>query len=160
VPEAQQRKKVTTLVGVGETRDIEFVAIYPGDWAFHCHMTHHIMNQMGHDFPNMIGFDRSGFDEKVRSLLPGYMTMGTRGMEGMKGAGMEIPENSIPMVKGDGQFETPISLGGMAGVLKVRDSISDASLADNEDPGWYAQPEGTRTGPATEEALRRDGIQT
>ncbi|MCA9321442.1 MAG: copper oxidase, partial [Planctomycetes bacterium] len=33
IPEAQQRRRVTTLVGVGETRDIEFDAIYPGDWV-------------------------------------------------------------------------------------------------------------------------------
>ena len=25
----------------------------PGDWAFHCHMTHYVMNQMGHQFLNM-----------------------------------------------------------------------------------------------------------
>ena len=34
------------------TRDIEFVADAPGDWAMHCHMTHHVMNQMGHGGPN------------------------------------------------------------------------------------------------------------
>ena len=55
---------------VGSTRDIEFVADEPGDWAFHCHMTHHVMNQMGHDFPNMIGMDPRGLDEKIRPLCP------------------------------------------------------------------------------------------
>ena len=39
------------------TRVIEFVADEPGDWAMHCHMTHHVMNQMGHGIPNMIGVD-------------------------------------------------------------------------------------------------------
>ena len=29
----------------------------PGDWAMHCHMTHHVMNQMGHGLPNMIGVE-------------------------------------------------------------------------------------------------------
>ena len=36
---------------VGSTRTIEFVADNPGDWAMHCHMTHHVMNQMGHGCP-------------------------------------------------------------------------------------------------------------
>jgi hypothetical protein len=34
------------LVGVAQARDIEFVADNPGDWHFHCHLPHHMMNQM------------------------------------------------------------------------------------------------------------------
>ena len=37
----------TVLVAVGQTRTIEMVPLIPGDWAMHCHMTHHVMNQMG-----------------------------------------------------------------------------------------------------------------
>ena len=33
-------------VGVAQARDIEFVADNPGDWHFHCHLPHHMMNQM------------------------------------------------------------------------------------------------------------------
>src|SRR5437867_9688670 len=36
----------TVLVGVGQARDIEFEAKYIGDWMIHCHMPHHMMNQM------------------------------------------------------------------------------------------------------------------
>ena len=36
----------TVLVGVAQARDIEFVANYPGDWMLHCHLPHHMMNQM------------------------------------------------------------------------------------------------------------------
>ena len=36
----------TVLVGVAQARDIEFVAKYAGDWMFHCHLPHHMMNQM------------------------------------------------------------------------------------------------------------------
>ena len=55
VPESAQQVEVTALVQVGSTKTIEFVADEPGDWALHCHMTHHVMNQMGHDAPNLIG---------------------------------------------------------------------------------------------------------
>lgn len=36
----------TVLVGVAQSRDIEFVANNPGDWMLHCHMFHHMMNHM------------------------------------------------------------------------------------------------------------------
>lgn len=36
----------TVLVGVAQSRDVEFVAAYPGDWMLHCHLPHHMMNQM------------------------------------------------------------------------------------------------------------------
>jgi FtsP/CotA-like multicopper oxidase with cupredoxin domain len=36
----------TVLVGVAQARDIEFEANNPGDWMLHCHMPHHMMNQM------------------------------------------------------------------------------------------------------------------
>lgn len=36
----------TALVGVAQARDIEFDAKYLGDWMLHCHLPHHMMNQM------------------------------------------------------------------------------------------------------------------
>ena len=36
----------TTLVGVAQARDIEFVADRLGEWMLHCHLPHHMMNQM------------------------------------------------------------------------------------------------------------------
>lgn len=36
----------TVLVGVAQSRDIEFEAKYLGDWMIHCHLPHHMMNQM------------------------------------------------------------------------------------------------------------------
>jgi hypothetical protein len=45
-PEAIWEPGNTTLVGVAQARDIEFVANNPGDWMFHCHLPHHMMNQM------------------------------------------------------------------------------------------------------------------
>jgi hypothetical protein len=45
-PEAIWPRGNTTLVGVAQARDIEFVADRTGDWMFHCHLPHHMMNQM------------------------------------------------------------------------------------------------------------------
>jgi hypothetical protein len=36
----------TVLVGVAQARDIEFDAVYPGDWMVHCHLPHHMMISM------------------------------------------------------------------------------------------------------------------
>lgn len=47
--------EVTTDITVGQMRAIEFTASELGDWALHCHKSHHTMNPMGHDVPNMIG---------------------------------------------------------------------------------------------------------
>jgi hypothetical protein len=45
-PEAIWQRGNTTLVGVAQARDIEFIADRVGDWMFHCHLPHHMMNQM------------------------------------------------------------------------------------------------------------------
>jgi hypothetical protein len=45
-PEAMWLRGNTTLVGVAQARDIEFIADRLGDWMFHCHLPHHMMNQM------------------------------------------------------------------------------------------------------------------
>ncbi len=141
-PETQWRREVTELVGVGQMRDIEFVAI-AGDWAFHCHKSHHTMNAMGHGIPNVIGVDQSGVEKDIRAMLPGYMAMGRNGMSEHSGhlaMGMlEGPPNTLPMMTGEGPFGA-IEMGGMFTVLKVRD---DLVRGDYRDPGWYANPPGT-----------------
>ena len=57
-PRAARWPEVTTDVAVGQMRAIEFDADAEGDWAFHCHKSHHTMNAMGHDVPTMIGVDQ------------------------------------------------------------------------------------------------------
>jgi manganese oxidase len=46
IPESAWIPGNTVLVGVAQARDIEFVANNPGAWMFHCHLPHHMMNQM------------------------------------------------------------------------------------------------------------------
>lgn len=45
-PEAIWTRGNTVLVGVAQARDVEFIADRAGDWMFHCHLPHHMMNQM------------------------------------------------------------------------------------------------------------------
>ncbi len=153
IPESAQQWETTALVQVGATKTIDFVADAPGDWALHCHMTHHVMNQMGHDIPNMIGVRPGELDAKVRRLLPDYMTMGQAGMGDMGEMGMAVPKNSIPMVGARGPHDY-ITMGGMFTLLKVREG-----LEGYDDPGWYENPPGTLAVLADPQDLERDGIQ-
>lgn len=153
IPVGAQIPLSTILVPVGTTRDVEFVADAPGDWALHCHMTHHVMNQMGHGFPNTTGMKTDGLDDKIRKVVPGYMTMGQDGMGDMADMKMDVPKNSIPMSGGGGPFGT-ITMGGMFTIVKVREDLKTY----DKDPGWYKNPPGTVASPATSDDLTRDGI--
>ena len=46
IPESAWWPGNTVLVGVAQARNVEFVANNPGDWMLHCHLPHHMMNQM------------------------------------------------------------------------------------------------------------------
>ncbi|OYO27757.1 multicopper oxidase family protein [Janthinobacterium sp. PC23-8] len=131
--------EVTTDVAVGQMRAVEFTATELGDWAFHCHKSHHTMNAMGHDVPTMIGVDHQGVAAKINQLVPGYMVMGERGMADMGEMQMPIPDNTLPMMAGDGPFGA-IGMGGMFTTVKVR---KDQAAGDYRDPGWYRHPQGS-----------------
>jgi hypothetical protein len=137
VPKGARWPETTTDVPVGAIRAIEFVADNPGDWAFHCHKSHHVMNAMGHRVPTMIGVDHRGVAEKVRRLVPDYMVMGERG--GAMDHEMPAPDNTLPMMTGTGPFG-PREMGGMFTVVKVREGLA---RNDYKDPGWYQHPSGT-----------------
>ena len=131
--------ETTVDMPIGALRAIEFVADAPGDWAFHCHKSHHVMNAMGHGVPTMIGVDQRGVAEKINKLLPDYMVMGERGMAEMGDMEMPLPDNTLPMMTGQGPFG-PLEMGGMFTVVKIREGLA---RSDYKDPGWYRQPKGS-----------------
>lgn len=140
-PQAQWRREVTEIVGVGQTRDLEFTAV-AGDWPLHCHMSHHTMNAMGHELPVTTGVNQGNLERRIRQMIPGYMAMGEHGMsahqEHIDAGHMRGPENTLPMMAGQGAFG-PMEMGGMFTLIKVRDQ-----LQGNNDPGWFAPPQGTQ----------------
>lgn len=147
VPLSAQYTESTVSVAPGETRDIEFVADNPGDWAFHCHKSHHTMNQMQHNLPNLIGIDKGDIETKIKQFYPNFMGLmlvnGMSDMFEMYGSpnmsmrdAMPLPANVAP-IGSPGPFGV-IELGGMFTLLKVRDN-----LTSYKDPGWYQHPPGT-----------------
>ncbi|SDH12739.1 Multicopper oxidase with three cupredoxin domains (includes cell division protein FtsP and spore coat protein CotA) [Pseudomonas benzenivorans] len=140
VPTGARWPEVTTDVAVGQMRQLEFLADEEGDWALHCHKSHHTMNAMGHDVPTLVGVDHRDLTRKIAKLIPDYMVMGERGMADMAEMQMPLPDNTAPMMTGDGPFGS-VEMGGMFTMLKVR---KEQKPGDYRDPGWFRQPAGSR----------------
>ncbi|MFZ5673409.1 MAG: multicopper oxidase family protein [Pseudomonadota bacterium] len=139
VPENAAWPEVTIDCAVGQMRAFDFLADKEGDWAIHCHKSHHTMNAMGHDIRTFIGVDKKEFARKMKRLAPDYMPMGSAGMADMGEMEMPLPDNTLPMMTGFAQFG-PVEMGGMFSVVKVRQGLA---AGDYKDPGWFGHPEGT-----------------
>jgi manganese oxidase len=129
--------EVTTDIAVGQMRAIEFTAAAPGDWAFHCHKSHHTMNAMSHAVPNTVGVQQDDLAKQITSLVPGYMSPASA-MSNMP-MGMPLPENTLPMMAGLGPYGQ-VEMGGMFTVMKIRANLAHG---DYRDPGWYQPPAGS-----------------
>jgi len=134
VPPSARWPEVTADVAVGQMRAIEFVAAVPGDWAFHCHKSHHTMNAMGHSVQNTYGVEQADLAREIAALVPGYMP-GDEAMGGMQ-MPMRLPENTLPMMTGNGPYGD-MEMGGMFTVVKIREGLA---RDDYRDPGWYQAP--------------------
>jgi FtsP/CotA-like multicopper oxidase with cupredoxin domain len=155
LPLTARHMETTLLVPVGGIRVAECVFADPGDWAIHCHKSHHTMNAMGHGVPNMLGVNQDGLEEKIQQLVPDYMAMGQDGMAEHAAhtamGHMKLPKNTLPMMMGEGPFGR-LEMGGMFTTIKVRDDIAPG---DYRDPGWYQHPPGTVAWKASPEELKR-----
>jgi hypothetical protein len=80
----------------------------PGDWAMHCHMTHHVMMQMAHGLPNMVGMDPRTLDARMSRVDARVHDHGHhRGMGGMGEMRMEIPrQQRCPCAAARGRSRT------------------------------------------------------
>ena len=141
VPKSARWPEVTVDVAVGQMRQIEVVCTDPGDWALHCHKSHHTMNAMGHGVPTLIGVDHTGLAGPLQRAVPEMMVMGERGMKDMTEMSMPLPDNTAPMMNGQGPFGA-IGMGGMFSVLKVREQLPK-DWKPGQDIGWFQHPKGT-----------------
>ncbi|MDO8279740.1 MAG: copper oxidase, partial [Burkholderiaceae bacterium] len=62
-----------------------------------------------------------------------------RGMADMSEMEMPLPDNTVPMMTGQGPFGS-VEMGGMFSVLKVR---RDQKPGDYSRPEWFRHPAGT-----------------
>ena len=79
-----------------------------------------------------------GAGKAIGKLAPDAMVMGSTGMA-MGNMEMPAPDNTLPMMTGNGPFG-PIEMGGMFTVMKIR---KDLARDDFGDPPPYQHPPGT-----------------
>jgi len=140
IPASARFPEVTTDIGVGQMKTLEFSATAPGDWVFHCHKSHHTMNAMGHAIPNTIGVEQRDLAEQITALVPNYMNMtGEGGTMADMQMQMPLPPNTLPMMTGTGPHGS-IEMGGMFTLVKIR---ADLARNDYRDPGWSKPPKGS-----------------
>jgi FtsP/CotA-like multicopper oxidase with cupredoxin domain len=140
IPASARFPEVTTDIGVGQMKTLEFSATAPGDWVFHCHKSHHTMNAMGHAVPNTIGVEQRDLAEQITALVPNYMNMtGEGGTMADMQMQMPLPPNTLPMMTGTGPHGS-IEMGGMFTLVKIR---ADLARNDYRDPGWHKPPKGS-----------------
>jgi FtsP/CotA-like multicopper oxidase with cupredoxin domain len=139
-PPGSRWPEVTTDIAVGQMRAIEFTAAAPGDWAFHCHKSHHTMNAMSHVVPNALAIEQGALAKQITSLVPEYMSgAGASGSMADMPMNMPLPENTLAAMTGGGPYGN-IEMGGMFTVMKIRANLAPG---DYRDPGWYQPPAGT-----------------
>ncbi len=146
IPETAWWPGNTVLVGVAQAREIEFVANNPGDWMLHCHLPHHMMNQMNSSSARAFSGDTF--------TTNGMLSNGTRGagmkhdraamqdpMAGMMMQGMQRLEvapnaNSVPNYPQDAFMEGP---------LMNMDAMVDKPENYGLPPGWSENMQGMMT---------------
>ncbi len=79
IPESAWIPSNNVVVGVAQSRDVEFIANNPGDWVLHCHMFHHMMNHM----VSQVGPIIRGKKHDPGFQVPGYPQI-MKGMANMK----------------------------------------------------------------------------
>jgi FtsP/CotA-like multicopper oxidase with cupredoxin domain len=100
IPETAWYPGNTVLVGVAQARDIEFDAVYAGDWMLHCHLPHHMMNQMVSMVGPMghagIGSRTGKGMEEGMGIVTGDHALSSDLGPGMgRGMGMETQERNV-----------------------------------------------------------------
>lgn len=94
IPKSAWVPRNTELVAIAQATNFELIANNPGDWMFHCHMVHHMMNHMTQQVGPRIrkeSIDRYLANLDVRPPVgmikedPGFLTPGyPQGMQGME----------------------------------------------------------------------------
>jgi hypothetical protein len=120
-PETLWHRGNTTLVGVAQARDIEFVASRLGDWMFHCHLPHHMMNQMSSNVGPMtrLGQGMQGgasMEEAMGILRDGHATADNKAPSLGRGLGVgsttDMPRSNGPLSQSEAD-KAMVNMPGM-----------------------------------------------
>jgi len=136
VPETAWFPNNTVLVGVAQARDIEFNAVNPGDWMLHCHLPHHMMNQM----VSMVG------------------PRATAGFGAQTGKGME---EGMGIIRDSNALSSDLAPGlgrGLGPTVEREKQISN--LVGQQQPPQAAQPHTGRSPTSPQQGGQQHGAMT
>jgi manganese oxidase len=157
IPESAWYPGNTVLVGVAQARDIEFDAVYAGDWMLHCHLPHHMMNQMVSTVGPMShagsGLQTGGgMEEGMGIVREGHATSENLGPALGRGLGVSADrERSVSTMVGqqhgaDADQQAKKSVPGFPQDEMMTMMIMDEAVARPENnylaPGWSSMMQG------------------
>ena len=130
IPETAWIPGNTVIVGVAQSRDVEFVANNPGDWVLHCHMFHHMMNHMVSQVGPIIRQKKNdpGFE------VPGYPQI----MKGMSDMKMEGKHAGKMQMEKANDYSMPMTMEDMK-------KLTDRRETQGMREGWYKGVKGLFT---------------
>ena len=114
IPESAWIPTNNVLVAVGQSRDVEFIANNPGDWMIHCHIPHHMMNNMVSMVGPMPGMAANGQERRGRATPE---MKGGELASGALGAGLE--PSLGPAISADREVMTGMRPSAMPVKFKV-----------------------------------------
>ncbi|MDQ6652257.1 MAG: multicopper oxidase domain-containing protein [Acidobacteriota bacterium] len=144
----------TVLVGVAQARDVEFDAVRAGNWMLHCHMPHHMMNQMASMVGPMSHVGKGshtgmGMEEGMGMIRQGSATSEELGPGMGRGMGMTTREKEVSNMVGQGGKNGMQGMQGMQGMdddkKKVPGYPQDMTMMMDESvvkPETYGLPKG------------------
>ena len=144
IPESAWIPGNNVVVGVAQSRDVEFIANNPGDWVLHCHMFHHMMNHMVSQVGPII---RQKMPDPGRHV-PGYPQI----MQGMSNMNMKMDdikhENMKDMPSHEGMKMDPAAGQNeyqMKMTMEEMHKITDRRETAGMREGWHMGVKGLFT---------------
>jgi manganese oxidase len=147
IPESAWWPGNTVLVGVAQARDVEFVANNPGDWMLHCHLPHHMMNQMSSVAGKMTrttGMPAGGDMNTGMGMLQGepgapmsedYGPALGRGLGGV-GNASDTPSTNEPLSQQKAMAAMPVMQHGMDNMQMGQMEPGDIAQNANDVPNF------------------------
>ena len=128
----------TVLVGVAQARDIEIIADRVGDWMLHCHLPHHMMNQMSSNVGSMTRRPGMGQPAGVDMNTGMGMLQGTPGAPSGDDYGTSLGRgmgfgSTADMATANGPLAQQDAMNGMPGMAGM---ASDIAANANAVPGF------------------------
>lgn len=138
IPESAWIPSNNVVVGVAQSRDVEFIANNPGDWVLHCHMFHHMMNHMVSQVGPIIRQEKHDPGFQVPAYPQIMRGMSSMTMEGMKMDGQPGHATMPEMTMDENDYSMKMTMEDMRKVTGRRETHGMRE-------GWYKGVKGLFT---------------